>query len=279
MINFTNESEETAMAKLEQVLPMLAEEGLSQINYEPVPQFNPGATEEEKTDYAFERFQDVKALNKTVCASLLQIGEILCIMRDERLYRYLDFGSFDEFIAQADLGFQRASAYLYMRVFTVFCKRYGVDPKALAASGADFSKLAVVADVVNEENIGEKIAQASALSRADLIKRVREDKKGVALQVVEIYNSKDNFQESASIIAPILESVYRISIIQGYDDAWRLSLRLDDERFRDVFDEMGCITTGTKSTIRAADVIEFLVKRGHIRLARIAQKQTPIVKD
>lgn len=73
-------------------------------------------------EQAWAFIEDTKVKIRTQNWLYFDIGARLKVIRDQKLYLQIDggYGSFDEFILQADIGFKRRSAYNYIELYEYY---------------------------------------------------------------------------------------------------------------------------------------------------------------
>ena len=130
-------------------------------------------------------------LQRTVSAvaNFLKLGWLFKTIRDERLYEFLDAGSFDEYLGFPEIGFSRPSVYNFIRIQELYIDKLKVQPEFLGQPGL-YSKLITIAPVV-EQSPDEWLYKAKELSRSDLKKEIRAFKN---LPEIEIKQEKDDVQ-------------------------------------------------------------------------------------
>jgi hypothetical protein len=119
---------------------------------------------------AHELNEQIVACNLNVRANFLKMAELLCRMRDEKLYIALDCPTFESYLGTLGVEGNRSWLYKLIRAWETFSKRLGVSDARLIEAGP--SKLDIIAPVVTEDNKDEWLDKTS-LSKSDLINEVR----------------------------------------------------------------------------------------------------------
>jgi hypothetical protein len=129
-----------------------------------------GVTEKDVALYAHYCRQLVIEYKDGVNKNLWALAKVLKEIRDEKLYRMLDCGSFNEFVAQPEIGMSRSAVYALIKRYEIYAYHLNVPENRLL--NIDSSKLDIIAPVVKGDP--EKwLASAEALSQSDLINEVR----------------------------------------------------------------------------------------------------------
>lgn len=88
--------------------------------YKPNPQITqPFELDETLSDreLCFDAFKKLVIARKTQDVVHLAIGKMLKIFRDRKLYKHLDFDTFEQFLASEELSFSREKAYMLIRIY------------------------------------------------------------------------------------------------------------------------------------------------------------------
>lgn len=132
---------------------------------------NKAEIERRESDKAFQLFEALLGAKKEVGCRFLLIGSILTEINEEKLYRYYNCDSFQEFLAMPELGFAWQTARLFMHVFDIYIRRLKLNAERIAV--IDISKLQAIAPVVEKDPEGW-LSIAETTSRSDCINAVRE---------------------------------------------------------------------------------------------------------
>lgn len=125
-------------------------------------------------EQAFTIDGEIKELKKNLNGGFLLLAQKLKHVKDNEVFLTLGFDTFEEYIAQPELSFNRSSVYEFIAIYEKFVLELGVQPAGLVLT--DWSKLQVIRPYVNIDNVDEYIAKAASLSRSDLRKEIQEEK-------------------------------------------------------------------------------------------------------
>lgn len=132
-------------------------------------------------ELAFDVFKKLVLARRAQDAVFLSIGKMLKLMRDQKLYKNLDYDTFEQFLNSEELSFSREKAYLYIRTFELFVEKLQLDADELGKLGV--VRLMVlhkaVKDLPRDQAI-EKIEEMKHLRYNDFIKTAQNetDRKG-----------------------------------------------------------------------------------------------------
>jgi hypothetical protein len=125
-------------------------------------------------ELAFGLWKNLSVARKFQDAVFLIIGRDLKKVRDGKLYKYLDFETFEQFVCSEELGFSREKAYLYIRIYELYVEKLELSPNLLQKVGV--AKLmylnAIVKDMEDKEEAIKTIERASDMRYNDFIKEV-----------------------------------------------------------------------------------------------------------
>jgi len=119
-------------------------------------------------DHAHKIDQRIKNLRYSIDNSFLDLAKALKEVKENKLYTLLDYKTFESYIAQPELAFDRASVYRFIQIYDKFIGEYNVAPGRLLEAG--WAKLKTVIPHVNEHNYNVMLEKATTLSRSDLDK-------------------------------------------------------------------------------------------------------------
>lgn len=130
-------------------------------------------TEPEK---AFALYQMLLQAKRNQDYLFLGIGKLLKEIKDNELYRQLDYESFNEFVTSDELGFSRESAFLYVRVYEYYIERLKLDAEYvgkinLARLG---QMLPLLKKLDNPEKEIEMVEEFSNLRQSDFMLKLRQ---------------------------------------------------------------------------------------------------------
>lgn len=156
----------------------------------------------EGSDRAYALYQLLLSAKRSQDYLFLGIGKVLKEIRDNKLYRELDYDSFNQFVTSDELGFSKESAFLYVRVYEYYIDRLGLSSDYvgrinLARLGQMIPLLKKIDDPEKEI---EKVEELSALRQNDFLMMVRQDRgddkpriyfsKELEKWIVEIYSDR-----------------------------------------------------------------------------------------
>lgn len=125
-----------------------------------------------EAEVAFKLHESIVGLKRSVQQNTLQMGATLKELRDRKLYRLLDYPSFQAYCASPEVSVKRSTAYAFIRVYEVFIERFKYPVKQLET--VDSKKLERILPVVDEENHQEWLEKARELSYTDLVTEIRQ---------------------------------------------------------------------------------------------------------
>ena len=124
-------------------------------------------------------------LRKIMEQSFLEMAEHLYEMQNKAYYKELGFDHFEQYLKSPDVDIPYRTANRLIDVHSTFVLKYKVDKPLLLSAG--YSKLYLVRNQVNEENLGEWVQKAIACPRKDLEAEVSVHG-DQSLEVPEYYN-------------------------------------------------------------------------------------------
>ncbi len=129
---------------------------------------------EDKANVAYRIYNDIKEARSEAGKQFLRLGSLFKTIRDQHLYTYLDCSSFEEFLGMPELGFARATVFLFIRVFDTCIGRLGLE--ADRVSRIDISKLQFILPVIDKfpDEAEGWVVKAEVLGREDLRREVAE---------------------------------------------------------------------------------------------------------
>ena len=106
------------------------------------------SSEEFTSEQAFNLDTEIKQLKNNLNGGFLLLAEKLKTVRDMQLYKTLNYDTFEEYIAQPELSFNRSSVFEFVSIYEKFVLELKVQPAGLILT--DWSKLI---DLVKPEGI------------------------------------------------------------------------------------------------------------------------------
>jgi hypothetical protein len=137
-------------------------------------------TKEQKREVAQKLYTELRDIIIGTSMNFLQMGRLLKIIREEKLYLYLGDGGYDSFrmfISDADLGIKHATAYAFIRLYEVYIMKLGYQQKELV--DIPWARLQMLSGIVEPQTraLAEPwVAKARALSNSDFQMEIREKK-------------------------------------------------------------------------------------------------------
>jgi hypothetical protein len=123
-------------------------------------------------DEAYQIDKEIRKLKKMVEASGLVMGKLLYEINEKALYHQLGYSTFEEYIADPEIAFSRATAYNLKKIYKQWMVDYGYELEELEDIG--YERLLEAGKVATKENKEEWLHKAKTLSRSDLLLEVRE---------------------------------------------------------------------------------------------------------
>lgn len=115
----------------------------------------------------------------------LELAKYLYEMFEKALYQELGFSHFSEYLKSPDVNIEYRKANRLIETYKVFVLKYNVDKPLLLSAG--YSKLYLIHNQVNDENLDEWMGKAVSCTRKDLEAEVS-DKGDEELEVPEYFN-------------------------------------------------------------------------------------------
>ena len=125
-----------------------------------------------ESELAFELVQRIKTTIYSLTGHVLELGELLYTFKEKQYWRALNYDYWKEFLGDPDISLPVSTADIFIRIYRKFVRELGVPKENLIDK--DYSKLLVILPMVDDENKGEWLAKATALSKSDLITEVKE---------------------------------------------------------------------------------------------------------
>jgi hypothetical protein len=123
-------------------------------------------------DTAFQVDKQLKEAKRQINYNFVLLAHDLKEIKDNKFYLVLQYDTFESYIAQPELSFDRSSVYRLIQIYETFVLKYNVAPERL--SEIEWTKLALVAPHTNKENYEDLLADARELSRSDLREKFTE---------------------------------------------------------------------------------------------------------
>ena len=152
-------------------------------------------TKSDQAEVAHNYYQQLQDLIRQQGMLFLDIGRLLKILRDERLYGDLGYDTWSSFIASGEIGVKHSTVYAYIGIYEMFVLRYKFKYDDLA--GIPWDKLWLALPAVRKldtrEDVVEVVEQARSLPRTDLIVALGGEKveNNVRSKVVKVFKHDD----------------------------------------------------------------------------------------
>lgn len=123
----------------------------------------------------FDIFKKLVVARKMQDAVFLSIGKLLKLVRDRKLYKNLDFETFEQFLASEELSMSREKAYACIRVFELFVEKLGYGSDELGKMGIVRLMMLspLIKDIVNDDEARAKVEELKELRYNDFVRTVK----------------------------------------------------------------------------------------------------------
>lgn len=125
-----------------------------------------------QTTQAFRIHRELVNLKNTVETSGLYMGKLLYEIQENLLYLKLGYDTFEQYLADPELSFKRATAYNLKKTYKQWVLDYGFPIEEVGTIG--FERLLEAGKVATEETKDSWLTKAKELSRGDLMTEVFE---------------------------------------------------------------------------------------------------------
>ena len=115
------------------------------------------------------RLVELRNMGETI---FLELGRELFEFERDKCYQALDYTSFNSYLASSGVDISTRTAYRLKAVYKKYVLDMGLEPLSLVAAG--YTKLSMIAPQVSSDNAAEWLAKAETLSRADIIRELRD---------------------------------------------------------------------------------------------------------
>lgn len=130
---------------------------------------------EENANQAYENDKGIKDLKKSINGGFLELARLLYENKLNQYHSELGYDSFESYLAQPELGFDRTSIFRLIRIYETLILKYKVPPAELL--GTDYTKLDQILPILTDSNLTEWVDKAKELSRSDLQAEIKETRK------------------------------------------------------------------------------------------------------
>lgn len=143
-----------------------------------------------KPEYAFAVNQQLILAKKQSDYLFLIIGKLLKQIRDEELYKQLDYLHFGEYLYSNEVSFSKESAFMYIRVYEYYIEELKMSEEDVGKISV--SKLSMMIPVLkkmeDKDKIIETVAEFGGLTHSDFMLRLRQTKQD---DKPKVYFSRD----------------------------------------------------------------------------------------
>ncbi|MCD6429384.1 hypothetical protein J7L09_01680 [bacterium] len=130
----------------------------------------------QKSKIAFELHQKIKKIKDNIAVSYIYLAKYLKEIKEKKLYKYLSYNSFEEYLSSPELQISHTKAYDLIRIYTKYCEEFGVPLEEMTAH---WTVIRETLPVVTKENYEEWLHRARELSRSDLKLEIKQLKSGI----------------------------------------------------------------------------------------------------
>lgn len=120
-------------------------------------------------DIADEFHHRIVEKRRLLETTFLELGGLLYHFERERLYLELGHPSFNSYLADPEVNINRRTAYRLKGVYEHYIVKLGWTGDTVALVEAGIAKLDILRPLTTRENVEEKVYEAAALSRSDLL--------------------------------------------------------------------------------------------------------------
>lgn len=129
----------------------------------------------EKADRAFATWNALLSAKRSHDGLFLVIGKLLKDVRDEKLYKELDYDNFTQFLATEEIGFSREKAYMCIKTYEYYIEYLNLDPEHIG--GMNISRLSMMVPMLKKiedktEAIKE-IEKLNSLRHGDFVREIK----------------------------------------------------------------------------------------------------------
>jgi len=128
------------------------------------------------TDKAFKTWEKLLAAKRGHDGLFLVIGKLLKDIRDQQLYKHLDYPDFKQFLASEELSFSREKAYMCIKVYEYYIDVLQLDPESV--NKMNVSRLSMMVPILKKiedpKEVMRQIEDMSSLRHGDFVRQVKE---------------------------------------------------------------------------------------------------------
>lgn len=128
---------------------------------------------------AFVLHKKILSIKNRIGILFVELGKMLKEMRDNSLYRALNYDSFRSYVVNSSLGFTRRTAYYYIEIYECFVEKLGYDKGKVAEIGYKnlVKLLPRVKESENKEKVEELVTDVQELRPVDFKKKYKDKEK------------------------------------------------------------------------------------------------------
>jgi len=130
---------------------------------------------EDKAEQAFKTWELLLKFKKFHDSSFLIIGKLLKDVRDEKLYKELDYDNFTQFLATEEIGFSREKAYMCIKTYEYYIEYLNLDPEHIG--GMNISRLSMMVPMLkkieDKTEAIKKIEEFNSLRHGDFVRELK----------------------------------------------------------------------------------------------------------
>lgn len=129
-----------------------------------------------ENELAYTLLKNLVVTKKIQDVSFMVMGKILKTIRDKKLYKYLDYDDFSQFLASEEVSFSREKAYGTIKVYELFVEKLEFSPDEIGKLGiARLMMLTpVIKDLETKEEAVQKIEEMKDLRYPDFVREIKQ---------------------------------------------------------------------------------------------------------
>lgn len=112
---------------------------------------------------AFEIHQQLISLKKQMGIAFLRMGNLLKLIRDNKVYEILDYPTFRDYLHSPEVDIHWRTGYYYIDIWETFIERLGYKPEEL--SEYSYDKLRKLLPIVKKENAPQEVMEKALALR------------------------------------------------------------------------------------------------------------------
>lgn len=134
-----------------------------------------------RSERAFQAWKNLLKAKAGYQALFLVIGRELKRVRDEELFKELDYENFTEFLGSEELGFSREKAYLCIRSYEYLIEHLGLDVARVGEMNISRINMMIpvlkrIEEASGKEAAIEQLEDYNALRHTDFIREINQEK-------------------------------------------------------------------------------------------------------